>query len=1122
MKNNYMLFITLIFVLYGIIAADIICKDKGVCGDDETCCLISPNVFGCCPYPNATCCSDGNYCCPNDYICDLEEHSCSRGNRKRDMLEKHSAQRVLKSTKRNQIGNELQVNVSLELTNLGNVLCPDKCSTCPDYTTCCLLESGEYGCCPYQSAVCCNDYIHCCPQNYVCNLPSCVPNQRFQYKDFTKVATYVKKENVLNYFNIKTVTCPDMVSVCSEGSTCCEKPGGSYTCCPYPNADCCSDGIHCCPSGYHCSFETKGCVKENSVLPMLRKQKAKIIPQNIIKILNPEKEIQVCPGGLYFCSSKEECCLIKQDVFGCCPQSQIVSCEDDAYYCPEHSKCDIKNFRCITSNGSFENIMKKRLASIVKSALAERLNLPILCPDQIHSCDSASSCCLLKNGTYGCCAISNAVVCNDNIHHCPLDYKCGKTGCYNAENSMTSLMKIGISKLTTICHDGATCCPNSYTCCLIGDNVYGCCPLPYATCCNDRIHCCPYGYICNYDGTCSNEVENLNALKLLKGFSKHGIEISKDSVHTNAIGKVKNVECPDGISQCPSDNTCCTLESSQYGCCPLPNAVCCADHEHCCQEGYSCDAGGYCTRGNLRVKGLVHTKAIVNVKSVECPDGISQCPKNNTCCTLESGQYGCCPLPNAVCCADHEHCCPHGFSCNTGGYCTQGNLRIKGLVHTKAIVKLKNVECPDGISQCPSDNTCCTLESGQYGCCPLPNAVCCADHEHCCQEGYSCDAGGYCTRGNLRIKGLVHTKAIVNLKNVECPDGISQCPDNNTCCTLESGQYGCCPLPNAVCCTDHEHCCPHGFSCITGGYCTQGNLRIKGLVHTKAIVKLKNVKCPDGISQCPSDNTCCTLESGQYGCCPLPNAVCCGDHEHCCQEGYSCDAGGYCTRGNLRVKGLVRTKALVNVKNVECPDGISQCPNNNTCCALESGQYGCCPLPNAVCCADHEHCCPHGFSCISGGYCTRGNLRVKGLVRTKAIVNVKNVKCPDGISQCPDNNTCCTLESSQYGCCPLPNAVCCADHEHCCPNGYSCMSGGYCTRGNVKIKGFIRTKANLKLKNVDCSDNNGLCISKEDQISVAKPAITVDDYTQVNANNPLSTTAKEDQLNEKKKDFVLF
>jgi hypothetical protein len=38
----------------------------------------------------------------------------------------------------------------------------------------------------------------------------------------------------------------------------------------------------------------------------------------------------------------------------------------------------------------------------------------------------------------------------------------------------------------------------------------------------------------------------------------------------------------------------------------------------------------------------------------------------------------------------------------------------------------------------------------------------------------------------------------------------------------DTGEYGCCPLPKAVCCTDHEHCCPNGFTCGDGGFCTQG------------------------------------------------------------------------------------------------------------------------------------------------------------------------------------------------------------------------------------------------------------------------------------------------------------
>ncbi|CAI8005802.1 Progranulin, partial [Geodia barretti] len=50
------------------------------------------------------------------------------------------------------------------------------------------------------------------------------------------------------------------------------------------------------------------------------------------------------------------------------------------------------------------------------------------------------------------------------------------------------------------------------------------------------------------------------------------------------------------------------------------------------------------------------------------------------------------------------------------------------------------------------------------------------------------------------------------LPSVVCPDGQSQCPDGNTCCKLSSGQWGCCPLPNAVCCSDGEHCCPTATS----------------------------------------------------------------------------------------------------------------------------------------------------------------------------------------------------------------------------------------------------------------------------------------------------------------------
>ena len=47
---------------------------------------------------------------------------------------------------------------------------------------------------------------------------------------------------------------------------------------------------------------------------------------------------------------------------------------------------------------------------------------------------------------------------------------------------------------------------------------------------------------------------------------------------------------------------------------------------------------------------------------------------------------------------------------------------------------------------------------------------------------------------------------------------------------------------------------------------------------------------------------------------------------------------------------------------------------------------------------------------------------------------VGSVTCDDG-SSCPSGTTCCKLATGGYGCCPFPEAVCCDDGQHCCPNG---------------------------------------------------------------------------------------
>lgn len=47
-----------------------------------------------------------------------------------------------------------------------------------------------------------------------------------------------------------------------------------------------------------------------------------------------------------------------------------------------------------------------------------------------------------------------------------------------------------------------------------------------------------------------------------------------------------------------------------------------------------------------------------------------------------------------------------------------------------------------------------------------------------------------------------------------------------------------------------------------------------------------STRCKDG-SNCPGSQTCCLTPRG-VGCCPYADAICCGDGQHCCPNGYVC------------------------------------------------------------------------------------------------------------------------------------------------------------------------------------------------------------------------------------------
>jgi len=229
-----------------LVNADVPCASGQSCPDGSTCCKTSSGAYGCCPYPSATCCSDGLHCCPNGFKCDLQQSRCVSGSAGYPWaltMTRGISEPIMKK-KLPAISKDVKL-----------VKCPDG-NYCQDGNTCCKTATGQYGCCPYPSATCCNDGLHCCPSGYTCDLAHsrCIAGSTDNLLTFA-----AKKLQPSSMTKINLVPCPGG-DYCEDGSTCCKLASGQYGCCPYPNADCCSDGLHCCPQGYTCDVSQSKCV----------------------------------------------------------------------------------------------------------------------------------------------------------------------------------------------------------------------------------------------------------------------------------------------------------------------------------------------------------------------------------------------------------------------------------------------------------------------------------------------------------------------------------------------------------------------------------------------------------------------------------------------------------------------------------------------------------------------------------------------------------------------------------------------------------------------------------------------------------------------------------------------
>ena len=139
---------------------------------------------------------------------------------------------------------------------------------------------------------------------------------------------------------------------------------------------------------------------------------------------------------------------------------------------------------------------------------------------------------------------------------------------------------------------------------------------------------------------------------------------------------------------------------------------------------------------------------------------------------------------------------------------------------------------------------------------------------------------------------------------------------------------------------------------------------------------------------------------------------------------------------------------------------VNFCQEKQAVCKMTSGDYGCCPAANGVCCADGDHCCPNGFTCdLSTKHCLQygdpalyvlteqmldvapveaGGVAFENIVsESEPKDDVENIQCPDA-SSCSDKDTCCLHISGHFACCNLTSANCCDNYVSCCPSGTVC------------------------------------------------------------------------------------
>ncbi|XP_076609487.1 granulin a [Chaetodon auriga] len=697
--------------------------------------------------------------------------------------------------------------------------CPDG-GRCEDGQTCCNDPANGYECCPFDQAECCGDHVHCCPAETICDAASssCVnatvsvpwverasADQPRLSKSFRMIKTYMGEEDD----NI----CPDQSRCPPEFS--CLKALTRFGCCPLAQGVSCSDGKHCCPEGHQCSADSRSCIKTELVTTVL------------------------CNDGVSECPDGNTCCETSEGQWACCPLPKAVCCEDKVHCCPQGSTCDVGNFKCISSSTNKEMPMWAKFPARIRAEWENQKEGEQVTAETVDEGGSEKS---------------------PEVTSVPPS---------EGEVSTSSVTRAAAGDVPC---DDKSACPDNTTCCKTPEGEWSCCPLPEAVCCEDLLHCCPHGKKCNLVAmTCDDDTGSVPWVTKIPTIPRQSVQVG-------------DVAC-DSTFSCPDETTCCKNKTGGWACCPLPQAVCCSDHEHCCPAGTTCDEASLSCQGS---SGSTPMKEKISAFATEAPTTVATTTQTEATSTQQTVEENEQPEADEGTTDEEEE---------SEDDQEEENKEMEG-----------SVQC-DAQTSCPQATTCCYMTSShRWGCCPLPQAVCCADGNHCCPAHYQCsERETSCVKGEVVIPWYTKLPATTSIQadpsGVPC-DTEKQCPDHTTCCRLVTGEWGCCPLEDAVCCPDKQHCCPHGYTCDTASNSCQKliMLQVETVPLTPVYLPehqapLRDVPCDEHTS-CADGQTCCRTSATAWGCCPYADAVCCSDMRHCCPAGYTCTAGGDCTQNS--------------------------------------------------------------------------------------------------------------------------------------------------------------------------------------------------------------------------------